>query len=86
MKWEILSENWVNWGVSLPEEAIDALLCCLLYTLFSFEKILSQILGIELGEKARESCFLRRQEEGEQGVGISLIGLACYTYQQYIRL
>lgn len=46
--------------------------------LLSFEKILSHIFGVELGEKARrESCLLRRQEEGEECAGICLIGLAC---------
>ena len=50
--------------------------------LLSFEKILSQIFGVELGEKARrESYFLKRQEEGEECVGICLIGLGCYTYK-----
>lgn len=49
--------------------------------LLSFEKILSQIFGVALGEKARrESCFLRKQEKGEECVGICLIALACYTY------
>lgn len=55
--------------------------CACFIILLSFEKILSQIFWVESGEKARrESCFLRRQEEGEECVGICLIGLACYTY------
>lgn len=58
--------------------------CCVAFfiILLSFEKILSQILGVEMGEKARREscCFCRRQEEGEECVGICLIGLACYTY------
>lgn len=55
--------------------------CACFIILLSFEKILSQIFWVESGEKARrESCFLRRQEEGEKCVGIRLIGLACYTY------
>lgn len=49
--------------------------------LLSFEKILNHISGVELGEKARrESCLLRRQEEGEKCVGICLIGLASYPH------